>query len=90
MGTLTRIARGAAGVLAVVAYQVGAHYAAATPGAHGFGLALAIAPLLAIALAAAVRSAHRARLLPLWALVCARAVAGARTTGAPFRMGPVL
>ncbi|KFX26368.1 membrane protein [Ralstonia solanacearum] len=71
MGTLTRIARGAAGVLAVVAYQVGAHYAAATPGAHGFGLALAIVPLLAIALVAAVRSAHRARLLPLWALVCA-------------------
>ncbi|CBJ39221.1 conserved protein of unknown function; transmembrane protein [Ralstonia solanacearum CMR15] len=71
MGTLTRIARGAAGVLAVAAYQVGAHYAAATPGAHGFGLALAIAPLLAIALAAALRSAHRAWLLPLWALACA-------------------
>lgn len=71
MGKLTRIARGAAGVLAVVAYQAGAHHAAATPGAHGFGLALAIVPLLAIALAAALRSAHRAWLLPLWALVCA-------------------
>lgn len=51
MGALTRIARGAAGVLAVAAYQIGAHHAAATPGAHGFGLAMAIVPLLAIALA---------------------------------------
>ncbi|MGD7339561.1 hypothetical protein ACQCRO_21835, partial [Ralstonia pseudosolanacearum] len=41
MGALTRIARGAAGVLAVAAYQIGAHHAAATPGAHGFGLAMA-------------------------------------------------
>ncbi|MGD7180871.1 hypothetical protein ACQCRO_26540, partial [Ralstonia pseudosolanacearum] len=34
-------------------------------------LAMAIVPLLAIALAAALRSAHRAWLLPLWALACA-------------------
>ncbi|EGD04610.1 hypothetical protein B1M_10593, partial [Burkholderia sp. TJI49] len=41
MSTARRIARGAAGVGAVAAYQVGAHYAVATPGAHGFGLAMA-------------------------------------------------
>jgi uncharacterized membrane protein len=70
VGTLNRIARGAAAVIAVAAYQIGAHYAAATPGAHGFGLALVIAPPLAIALAAAARSARRGWLLPLWALVC--------------------
>lgn len=70
MNRLTSFARGAAGVIAVVAYQVGAHYAAATPGAHGVGLAMALVPPLAISLAAAARSAHRAWLLPVWLLVC--------------------
>ncbi|MRS98445.1 hypothetical protein GJQ57_07200 [Ralstonia pickettii] len=70
MNRLTAFARGAAGVCAVVAYQVGAHYAAATPSAHGLGLAMALVPPLAIALVAAMRSRHRARLLPLWLLVC--------------------
>ena len=71
MDRLTSFARGTAGVGAVVAYQIGAHYAAATPGAHGFGLAMALVPLLAIALVAAARSAQRAWLVPVWMLVCA-------------------
>lgn len=70
MHRLTSFARGAAGVGAIVAYQVGAHYAAATPGAHGVGLAMALLPPLAIALVAAIRTTHRAWLLPLWLLVC--------------------
>ncbi|MGC3028916.1 hypothetical protein ACPUER_27895, partial [Burkholderia sp. DN3021] len=37
MSRLLSIARGVAAVGAVAAYQAGAHYAAATPGAHGFG-----------------------------------------------------
>ncbi|MFP3889481.1 hypothetical protein [uncultured Ralstonia sp.] len=71
MGTLSGFARGAAGIAAVVAYQLGAHYAAATPGAHGFGLAMALVPPLAIALVAVLRSARRVWLLPLWVVVCA-------------------
>ncbi|WP_296228248.1 hypothetical protein [Ralstonia sp. UBA689] len=70
MNRLTGIVRGAAGVAAVVAYQAGAYYAAATPGAHGIGLAMALVPPLMIALVAAARSARRAWLLPLWWLVC--------------------
>ena len=70
MHPLTSFARGAAGVGAVVAYQVGAHYAAATPGAHGVGLAMALVPPLAVALVAAARSTHRTWLVPLWLLVC--------------------
>lgn len=66
MDRLTGIVRAAAGVAAVVAYQVGAHYAVATPGMHGFGLAMALVPPLAIALVAAARAAQRAWLLPLW------------------------
>ena len=70
MDRLTSLARAVAGVAAVVAYQLGAHYAAATPGAHGVGLAMALVPPLAIAGVAAARSARRAWLLPLWAVVC--------------------
>lgn len=71
MAALNGIARAGAAIAAVAAYQIGAHYAAATPGAHGFGLALVVAPLLAIALSAAARSKQRGWLLPMWALVCA-------------------
>ncbi|WP_179401269.1 hypothetical protein [Burkholderia guangdongensis] len=71
MTTPAAIARGTAAVAAVAAYQAGAHYAAATPGAHGVGLALALVPPLLIALGAALRSARRAWLVPLWALACA-------------------
>ena len=46
----------------------GAHYAAATPGAHGFGLAMALVPPLLLALGAALRSPHRAWLVPAWLL----------------------
>lgn len=60
-----------AAIAAVVAYQVGAHYAAATPCAHGFGLALALVPPLAMALAAAARSRLRGWLMPLWVAACA-------------------
>ena len=69
MDRLTGIVRAAAGVAAVVAYQVGAHYAVATPGMHGLGLAMALVPPLAIALVAAARAAQRAWLLPLWCVV---------------------
>jgi uncharacterized membrane protein len=70
MTTLNDIARGAAVVGMIAAYQIGAHYAASTPGAHVFGLALVIAPLLAAMFSAAIRSEHRAGLLPLWSLAC--------------------
>ncbi|MGM3275316.1 hypothetical protein [Ralstonia sp. 24A2] len=71
MDRLTGILRGAAGVAAVVAYQVGAHYAVATPGMHAFGLAMALVPPLAVALVAAARSAQRVWWLPPWLLICA-------------------
>lgn len=54
----------------IAAYQIGAHYAASTPGAHVLGLALVIVPLLAATFSAAIRSAQRAWLLPLWILAC--------------------
>jgi uncharacterized membrane protein len=69
--SVLRAARVALAVAAVVAYQVLAHHAVATPGEHGLGLAMALVPPLAIALAAAARSPWRASLLPLWALVAA-------------------
>lgn len=65
------IIQGIAAIAAVAAYQVGAHYAAATPGAHGVGLALALLPALAMAFAAAARSRLRAWLVPLWIAACA-------------------
>ncbi|SAK78226.1 COG4648 family protein [Caballeronia ptereochthonis] len=65
-----RLLRAAGVVAAIVAYQCAAHHAAATPGAHGLGLALVIGPLLLITLSAAMRSDARAWLLPLWALAC--------------------
>lgn len=70
MDRLTGIARGAAGIAGIVAYQVIAHYAVATPDAHGVGLAMALVPALGIVLGVAARSARRAWLLPLWALAC--------------------
>jgi uncharacterized membrane protein len=69
MSALAAAARAALGVAAVAAWQIGAHYAVATPGAHGFGLAMALVPPLVIALAAAARSPRRAWLLPLWTFV---------------------
>ncbi|MCP3712533.1 hypothetical protein M3I54_37405 [Paraburkholderia sp. CNPSo 3274] len=69
MSAVAAAARAALGVALVAAWQIGAHYAVATPGAHGFGLAMALVPPLAIALAAAARSPRRVWLLPLWALV---------------------
>ncbi|MBS6361878.1 hypothetical protein [Burkholderia sp.] len=66
-----RIVRAAGAIVAVIAYQAGAHHAAATPGAHGFGLAMALVPPLAIALGIAARSPRRAWLLPLWTLAAA-------------------
>ncbi|WP_322048428.1 hypothetical protein [Paraburkholderia sp. J67] len=58
-------------VALVVAYQVAAHHAVATPGAHGLGLTMALVPPLLIALGAAARSPRRAWFLPLWALAAA-------------------
>jgi uncharacterized membrane protein len=63
------LAGSAMAVAAVVGYQIGAHYAVATPGAHGFGLAMALVPPLVLAFGAAARSPRRAWLLPLWTLV---------------------
>ncbi|MEK7917440.1 hypothetical protein AAB988_30920 [Burkholderia contaminans] len=71
MSRLLPVARGIAAVGAVAAYQAGAHYAAATPGAHGFGLAMALVPPLLLALGAALRSPHRAWLVPAWLLAAA-------------------
>src|SRR5262249_49459997 len=69
MTRMATAARVVPGVVAIVAWQVGAHYAVATPGAHGFGLAMALVPPMLIALAAAARSPRRAWWVPLWALV---------------------
>ncbi|SAK71370.1 membrane protein [Caballeronia catudaia] len=66
-----RFLRAAGVVAAIVAYQLAAHHAASTPGGHGLGLALVLAPLLLVTLNAALRSNARAWLLPLWALACA-------------------
>ncbi|MDR5760458.1 hypothetical protein [Caballeronia sp. LZ035] len=63
-----RVLRTAGVVAGIVAYQCAAHYAVSTPGAHGIGLALVLAPLALILLNAAARSRARAWLLPLWAL----------------------
>jgi uncharacterized membrane protein len=68
MSRAARIAVTVLAVAAVAAWQIGAHYAVATPDAHGFGLAMALVPPLLLALPAAARSARRAWLLPLWAL----------------------
>ncbi|WP_322056964.1 hypothetical protein [Paraburkholderia sp. J63] len=78
MSTLAGFARAALVVAAIVAYQLLAHHAVATPGEHGLGLAMALVPPLAIALAAAARSPRRGWLLPLWALA-AGALWAART-----------
>jgi uncharacterized membrane protein len=67
---LIHLARAVAGVALVVTYEMGAHYAVSTPGMHGVGLALALAPLMAATFGAAVRSDRRAWLLPLWSLGC--------------------
>lgn len=53
-------------VAAVVAYQVLAHHAVATPDEHGLGLAMALAPPLLLALGAAARAPRRAWWLTLW------------------------
>ncbi|SPB13848.1 membrane protein [Caballeronia novacaledonica] len=66
-----RFLRAAGVVGAIAAYQLAAHHAASTPGAHALGLALVLAPILLIALNASTRSPARAWLLPLWALACA-------------------
>jgi uncharacterized membrane protein len=67
---LIRIAHTTAGAVFVIAYQVGAHYAVSAPGWQQAGLALALAPLLALALGAAVRSDRRACWLALWLVSC--------------------
>lgn len=78
MSTLAGATRAALAVAAVAAYQMLAHHAVATPGEHGLGLAMALLPPLALALAAAARSPRRGWLLPLWALAAA-ALWAART-----------
>lgn len=70
MTSFAQIARGVGTAAVLVACQVGTHYAASTPGEQGLGLMLVVAPLLAIALAAAARTQHRGWLVPLWMLAC--------------------
>jgi len=55
----------------VAGYEIGAHYAVSTPGLQGVGLALALTPLLALALAAALQPSRRGWMLPLWLVACA-------------------
>ncbi|CAN7641868.1 hypothetical protein LJR230_004763 [Trinickia sp. LjRoot230] len=64
-GEFDRIARGAAGVALVAAYQIAAHEAVRMPGKQALGLALALAPLLLLLVGAAARSGRRGWLLPL-------------------------
>ncbi|KWK11434.1 hypothetical protein [Burkholderia stagnalis] len=71
MSASRRIAHGVLAAGAVIAYQAGAHYAAATPGAHALGLAMALVPPLLLALGAAWRSPRRAWLVPAWTLAAA-------------------
>lgn len=71
MSTLRQFARAATTVAVLATCEIGTHYAVGKPGAEGFGLLLVLAPLLAVAFAAAARSPHRAMLLPLWTLGCA-------------------
>jgi uncharacterized membrane protein len=71
MNGLARVARAALGVAFVAGYEIGAHYAVSTPGLQGVGLALALTPLLALTLAAALQPSRRAWLLPLWLAACA-------------------
>jgi len=78
MSAPSSFARTALAAAAVAAWQALAHHAVATPGEHGLGLAMALLPPLAVALAAAARSPHRRWPLPLWALVAA-ALWAART-----------
>lgn len=78
VSTFAGFARVSLAIATVAAYQLLAHRAVATPGQHGLGLAMALLPPLAIALAAAARSPRRAVWLPLWTLAAA-ALWAART-----------
>lgn len=71
MGTLRPVVRAGAAIAGLATYEIGAHHAVATPGEHGFGLALVLAPVVVLAFGAAARSTRRGWLLPLWALACA-------------------
>ena len=66
MAQLKRIVSGAATVGVIAACELGTHYAASTPGAQGFGLAVVLAPLLVLSFVAAARSPQRAWLLAGW------------------------
>ncbi|KXV01676.1 hypothetical protein CR51_21065 [Caballeronia megalochromosomata] len=82
-----RFLRASGVVGAIVAYQLAAHHAASTPGAHGLGLALVLLPILLVALNAAVRSSARAWMLPLWALACIALWLGRASLTAHFGWG---
>jgi uncharacterized membrane protein len=87
MNGLIRAARPIAGIALVATYELGAHHAVSTPRLQGIGLALAIAPVIALALGAAVRSERRVWLLPLWALVCAALWSAHAALAAHFQWG---
>jgi uncharacterized membrane protein len=84
---LVRASSGAIVVAALMACQIGTHYAAATPGMGGLGLALVLAPVLAAALGAALRSPRRAMWLALWATVCATLWAAREPLARHFEWG---
>lgn len=65
MNRFGSIAREAAGVALVVAYEIGAHHAVTTPGLEGLGLALVLAPAAILALSFAAGSRYRFALMPL-------------------------
>lgn len=71
MTRLRPIARGAASVALIVGYEAGAHHAVSTPGLERLGLALVLAPALALTFGIAARSPRRALALPLLAIAAA-------------------
>ncbi|WEY39473.1 hypothetical protein [Paraburkholderia sp. SUR17] len=90
MSALVRLARAGSGaivVAALMACQIGTHYAAATPGMGGLGLALVLAPVLAATLGAALRSPRRTVWLALWAAVCATLWAAREPLARHFEWG---
>ncbi len=71
MNRFGSMARKAAGAAFVLAYEIGAHHAVATPGWVGLGLALVLTPAAIVAFGLALRSPYRAVLLPVLAAVAA-------------------
>ncbi|WP_419150535.1 hypothetical protein [Paraburkholderia kururiensis] len=87
MAPLARAGSGIVVVVALMACQIGTHYAAATPGMGGLGLALVLAPVLAATLGAALRAPRRTVWLALWIAVCAALWAAREPLARHFEWG---